>query len=146
MGTKKQEAQQAAAIPYRRDGGKLRICLIHKPDNGAWGIPKGFVDPGDTKRETALKEAREEAGLHGRITGQRLGSYDYRKWGNTYTVSVFLMEVTDQDEDWEEDHFRERHWLKRGAARKQIKGRPFEDIFELAMDMLTDTEGDDPAD
>lgn len=141
MANENGKPQQAAAVPFRRKNGKLQVCLIHKPGNGAWGIPKGFIDPGDTKRGTALKESHEEAGIRGRIVGERIGTYEYTKWGNTYTVAVFLMEVTDQDKDWDEDHYRERHWLKPAEARKLAKGRPFEKVLRKALALLEDSGG-----
>lgn len=121
------EPDQAGVVPFRREkDGSLRVCLTHKPGNGAWGIPKGFVDPGHTPIEAALTEAWEEAGLHGRVVGPAVGMYEYTKWGSTLVVEVFLMEVTGQDGTWREDHFRERHWLKPGAAQRRIKGQTFE--------------------
>lgn len=40
-----------------------RILLQHRTDNGAWGLPGGTVEPGETLEETAAREAIEEAGL-----------------------------------------------------------------------------------
>ena len=51
--------QQAAAIPFRRDGDGVRVCIIRKRDSERWGIPKGLVDPGDTPEQTALTESLE---------------------------------------------------------------------------------------
>ena len=87
--------QQASAIPYRRRGEQLEFCLITSVSNGRWGFPKGLIDPGETAPQTALKEAREEAGIVGRVVGKPLGRYSYRKWNTSLAVTVFLMEVTE---------------------------------------------------
>ena len=80
--------EQAAAIPIRRAGRALQICVIRRKDANKWGIPKGLVDPGDTHEQTALNEAWEEAGINGRLLGAAIGTYRYRKWGTRLTVAV----------------------------------------------------------
>jgi 8-oxo-dGTP pyrophosphatase MutT (NUDIX family) len=103
-------AQQAAAIPIRRRGSELQVCLIRKRLSGTWGIPKGTVDSGQTHETTALKEAWEEAGVRGRLVGDPLGTYNYEKYGRHLTVMVYVMEVLEHHRDWEEAGIRERKW------------------------------------
>jgi 8-oxo-dGTP pyrophosphatase MutT (NUDIX family) len=102
--------QQAAAIPIRRRGSELQVCLIRKRLSGTWGIPKGTVDSGQTHETTALKEAWEEAGVRGRLVGDSLGTYQYEKYGRSLTVMVYVMEVLEHHRDWEEAGLRERKW------------------------------------
>lgn len=71
--------RQVAVIAVRRDGEGVKVCLIRRKDSEKWGIPKGFIDRGDTAEQAALNEACEEAGLRGRIMGGSVGSYDYEK-------------------------------------------------------------------
>ncbi len=70
---------QAAAIAYRRSREELEICLIRRKDSSYWGIPKGWIEEGDTERETALNEAWEEAGVEGELIGESVGIYAYEK-------------------------------------------------------------------
>jgi phosphohistidine phosphatase len=119
--------QQAAVIPFRRTAGKLEICLIRKKGwhlKKKWGIPKGFIARGDTPRDTALKEALEEAGLSGRLVGPRIGSYVYRKWGTALEVTVYLMQVKAESRRWDEEDFRERRWAALPEARKLLARHP----------------------
>lgn len=87
-------SRQAAAIPFRRDGERLSFCLVTTSGGGKWTFPKGIIEPGATVRETALKEAFEEAGLHGTLVGDPIGSFEQTKWGDTFSVEVYLMDVT----------------------------------------------------
>ena len=113
---------QACAVPYRRRGDRLEFCLITSIRKGTWQFPKGIIDPGETPIETALKEAEEEAGLHGHVFDGPLGGYEYAKWGTTLAVTAFLMEVEAADDHWEEANLRRRCWCGAEGARR-ILGR-----------------------
>jgi 8-oxo-dGTP pyrophosphatase MutT (NUDIX family) len=126
------DPEQAAAIAVRRSGRRLEVCLIRRKGARGWGIPKGLVEDGETHRETALKEAWEEAGLTGRLVGRSLGTYDYQKWGATLTVAVYLMEVEAQEKVWEEAWFRERRWMSFDDALALLKEHPAGALLDRA--------------
>ncbi|MEO5739692.1 MAG: NUDIX hydrolase [Vicinamibacterales bacterium] len=128
--------EQAGVIPFRRKKGTIEVCLIHNKGRRKWKIPKGFVDPGETVEQAALKEAWEEAGLSGRLIGGPIGSYEYDKWELSLTVSVYLMEVTDQEDKWEESRFRERSWLPVNEAFELLKKHPVRPLLETAATRL----------
>lgn len=49
------------------DDGK--ILLIHKTDNDFWALPGGGHDPGESIRDTVVREVREETGYDVDVTG-----------------------------------------------------------------------------
>ncbi len=51
-----------------------RVLLGLRADNGLWGILGGWVSPGESVREAARREAREESGHEVELTGL-LGIY-----------------------------------------------------------------------
>ena len=57
---------QASAVPCRWAGSSLEFCLI-TTSSGRWGFPKGYIDPGETEEQTALKVAIDEVCLHGDV-------------------------------------------------------------------------------
>lgn len=128
--------EQASAIPYRCRDGEPEFCLITSVRKGLWGFPKGIVDPGETPEQTALKEAEEEAGLYGRIQGGPLGQYQYHKWGTDLFVTVYLMEVTEAEEDWEESDLRERAWCRAFQAREAIQREALRDLLDAAVERI----------
>ena len=73
-------------------------------------------------RDAAATEAFEEAGVTGKILGERrLGSFSYVKRhldgrDQTLQVVVFLLDVTETLEDWPERAERERRWFTPAEA------------------------------
>ena len=124
---------QAGVVPYRANSSGVKFCLITSIRKGTWGFPKGIIDPGDTAEQTALKEAEEEAGLRGQLEGDPLGDYEYAKWGTKLTVCVYLMRVTEADEDWEEAIVRQRRWCNADKARDLIGREELRELLEVAV-------------
>ena len=114
---------QAAAIPYRWNDGRLEIALITKRQGARWIVPKGHVEPGETPRQSARREASEEAGLQGRLGLRPLGSYEYFKDREPRVVVVFLLLVTKELRSWREDDVRERKWIGVKQAIKRVRER-----------------------
>ena len=129
--------QQAAAIPIRRRGSELQVCLIRKRLSGAWGIPKGTVDSGQTHETTALNEAWEEAGVRGRLVGDPLGTYKYEKYGRPLTVMLYVMEVLEHHHDWEEAGIRERKWASLEEASALLVEHPAHAFLGRALRLFS---------
>ena len=129
-------SRQAGVIPFRRQSGETRFCLITTSGGGKWTLPKGIVDPGDTVRGAALREALEEAGLHGTLVGPRVGTFQQTKWGTEYTVEMYLMDVSQVDETWDEQDVRQRRWCSGDAALVLLKGHPVVELFHTAIERL----------
>lgn len=112
---------QSSVIPYRYQKGELEILLIKSSKKNHYVVPKGIKEPGLSPRESAEKEALEEAGIEGRVAIDPIGFYTYEKWQASCTVSVYPMEVTFMldEQDWEEKH-RGREWLKPDVAAEKL--------------------------
>jgi 8-oxo-dGTP pyrophosphatase MutT (NUDIX family) len=115
----------------------VQVCLSFKPSSGSWKIPKGCVEFGDSLPQTALNEALEEAGIHGHLIGDPIGSYIYTKRGSTYQVVMYLMQVTAQESYWKKKASRERHWLSPRTALYYLRKHPAYPLFERALEALT---------
>ena len=137
MANRGSRPHQAAAIAYRRSGGTVQLCLIRRKDTQKrWGIPKGVIDPGDRPEETAVNESWEEAGLVARAIGDTIGTYKYDKWGRTLTVAVFLLEVLDEEDTWDEADVRERRWTSIEDALDLLSQHPVRPLLDRAIDLL----------
>ena len=54
----------AGCVCWRVVDGELQVLVIHRPRYDDWSWPKGKQDDGETLPETAVRELREETGLH----------------------------------------------------------------------------------
>src|SRR5262245_1222183 len=103
--------QQAAVIPYRIRKERVEVALVTTSRGKGWVLPKGSVDEGERPRDTAIREAEEEAGLRGVVTRRPLGRYLHVKGNGHRRVDVYAMRVTNVAERWLEDDVRRRRWM-----------------------------------
>ncbi len=109
-------ATQFGVLPWREDPETgLELLLITSRETRRWVIPRGNPMPRLTGRETATREAYEEAGIQGEIGEKAIGRYRYdkiRKAGEPVEteVIVYPMRVTRQLHDWPERGERASRW------------------------------------
>ena len=114
--TKGEVIAQVAAIPFRVNGdGELEVMLVTSRGTRRFIVPKGWPMKGKSARQAALIEAREEAGVRGKALKTPAGSYCYWKRLSTsfvhVAVTAFLIEVSEELQDWQEAGARQRAWL-----------------------------------
>lgn len=122
---------QSGAIPYRFEGRHLQVLLV-TGKRGGWVIPKGNIEPDLTSRESAAKEAEEEAGVLGAVGAAPVGTFRYRKDGRLHVVEVFDLAVGRVLERWDEAHLRRREWLDVDAAAARVRSR---DLAKFIRDL-----------
>ena len=59
----------AAGVVVARAGEVLLVRRRYEPRAGAWGLPAGFMEYGETPEQCARRELLEETGLRARLTG-----------------------------------------------------------------------------
>lgn len=119
--------RQVAALPWRRkNSGKVEIMLITSRDTGRWVLPKGWPEPGEALWDAAAREAREEAGLKGRMATDEAGRYHYDKLKASgeilhCEVAVFPLEVQAVAGKWPEKGQRKRAWVSAKEAAERVR-------------------------
>ena len=134
--TKAKVIPQSGVIPYRRQGGRLRVLLITSRRSGDWIVPKGQLEPDMTEYDSAAKEAEEEAGVTGRVGTEPVGSFEYEKWGGLCVVSVYDMEVRQELSDWPEKGDRDRKWFDVDEAARLLKHADLAALIESLPDRV----------
>jgi 8-oxo-dGTP pyrophosphatase MutT (NUDIX family) len=112
---------RSAAICYRRHGSRIEFLLVKTKGGNRWTFPKGHVKKGERPDLAAAREAREEAGVTGRVEGGELLRYRYPSGPESKSdveVRAFLMEVAEvapAEEPW-----RKPRWFFPAAAQKKL--------------------------
>lgn len=126
---------QAGALPYKRDSHGVQFLLVTS-QRGRWIIPKGLIDPEESPQETAIREAREEAGVVGSLLPDPVGSYADHKWQHPCWVEIYLLEYAGDCEWWEDKWLRHRRWCGYQEALTLIKKEELRAILTRALERI----------
>lgn len=118
----------------KNDKNKLEILLI-QDSKGRWTIPKGHIEEGESARETAEREIREETGLQEMKVGSWLGKINFRyRRGSSLvlmTTEIFLVKAAgDTDKLQPEKWMTSLAWMPANEALDKIE---YEDIGKLIL-------------
>lgn len=118
--------KQVGALPVRKaSDGSIEILLVTSRDTGRWVIPKGWPSKKLTDATAALREARQEAGVSGKITTKPIGAYRYRKIAKTgarlVEVQVYRLAVKKERKRWPEKVQRNRVWFNLPTAARRVR-------------------------
>jgi len=119
-------AMQHAALCFRHGGSDgVEILLISSLETGRWVLPKGWPKKSEKGGDCALREAFEEAGVQGRLTGGAPGLFFYDKIlpdrpPQPCCVAVHQVEVTHTAYRFPEMGLRQNKWFTPAAAAQVV--------------------------
>jgi len=117
---------QIGALPVRlHDEGWVEVFLITSRETQRWIIPKGWPSAGLAPHLDAAREAFEEAGLLGSADPEPFGEFIYdKRMASGFVlpcrVSVHLLYVEGQADNWPERKQREYVWLPSREASRRV--------------------------
>lgn len=129
----------AGGVCVRRMRGDDYVAAVRVKGGTVLALPKGHVDPGESSAEAALREVREEAGVHGELVG-KLGDvkYWYSRDGERVmkVVAFFLLRYRSgsvRDHDHEVDS---AEWVRLAEAPRLLAYRGEREMAEAALSQL----------
>ena len=133
-------SQRVAAICYRRDIRGIEFLLVRTSDGLRWTFPKGHIEKGESPEKAAEREAKEEAGVIGKVRSKPVVEYSFPLQGSGPStrkekVTAFLLEVTAEISSQEQA--RDPTWFKLREAKRKLaecREREFAVEHELAVD------------
>jgi 8-oxo-dGTP pyrophosphatase MutT (NUDIX family) len=107
---------QVGALPWRQSVDGIEVLLVTSRLSRHWLIPKGWLMKGKTAAEAAAREALEEAGVRGTISGAPIARYSYDKLcldrdAIPCVVDVYPLRVDKELNEWQESTTRTRSWM-----------------------------------
>jgi 8-oxo-dGTP pyrophosphatase MutT (NUDIX family) len=128
--------QTAGGVVIRRNEKSKELeVLLTQDAKDRWTIPKGHIEEGETAKETAEREIREETGLQEMDMLSWLGKINFRYRRQTslvlMTTQIYLVHAKgDTDKLAKEDWMNGIGWFKVHDALDMIE---YEDISKLLL-------------
>jgi 8-oxo-dGTP pyrophosphatase MutT (NUDIX family) len=109
--------KSCGALVCRAVPGGIKILILRHKLGGHWSFPKGHVEPGETERQTARREVKEETGLDVSLLDhfRELVSYS-PKPGVTKDVVYFLGKTDREETVMQPEEVSEIRWVDMSAA------------------------------
>ena len=103
--------KSCGALVVRKNGEQYDLVLLRHRFGGHWSFPKGHVEAGETERQTALREVKEETGLSIRLYDGFRESVEYfPQAGVKKQVVYFLGEALGDELVPQEEEISELIW------------------------------------
>jgi 8-oxo-dGTP pyrophosphatase MutT (NUDIX family) len=129
--------KSCGAVVFRRRCGNTEFLLIQNKNGGNWGFPKGHVEVGETERETAMREVREETGLEiSPMDGFRIVSEYHPRGRIIKKVIFFLAEMNGEEVTIQESEIDKYTWADYGRAMNMFKFNNDRNVMSKARDWL----------
>lgn len=112
---------QVGALPIRRtESGEPELLLVTTRATRRWIVPKGWPVKGMKDHDAAAVEAREEAGVVGRIHKKPAARYIYwKRMADHFVlckVTLYLLDARRRLDKWEETSQRQSYWFNLADA------------------------------
>ncbi|KAI4299610.1 hypothetical protein L6164_033052 [Bauhinia variegata] len=145
---RKGRRQVVGCIPYRykiteqssleESEEELEVLVISSQKGKGMLFPKGGWELDESRKEAALRETIEEAGVRGIVEG-KLGKWNFKsKTHNTlYEGYMFPLLVQEQLEFWPEQNVRQRTWMSVDEARKVCQHWWMKEALDRLVKRLT---------
>lgn len=120
---------------------KGQVLVTQHSQNKHWSFPKGLIDPGQTLKEAALREVKEEGGVEAEIQDKvGYSKYVYTLHGKKIfkVVTYFLMKYISGDLKNHDFEVEEAGWYEPADALKQLTFPQDKNLFKKALEMKND--------
>jgi ADP-ribose pyrophosphatase YjhB (NUDIX family) len=138
----------SGGIVFRPAGHSYEVALIRVMRAGgetAWALPKGWVEQGEELEMTAVREAREETGLHTRVL-RKVDEISYEFYSRadhdrvSKTVHLFLLECLGGNTADHDAEVEEARWFPIDEAAQRLTYKNEREALEKAAVLLEEGE------
>ncbi len=130
-----QMEKSCGAIILRRENDRWKTLLVQNRNGGHWAFPKGHVEEGETEKQTAIREVREETGLVIEInTDFKMTTQYSPKKGVLKDVVYFLSVVNTEETHRQIEEIDAVKWFSLPRALSKVTFRRDREILEEAAE------------
>ncbi len=136
----RKDVQSAGAVVVQRRRAELYYLLVKHQKGLHWGLPKGHIDPGETRETTALREIREETGLEVELLSDFCRRVRYPITNDQYkTVWYFIATTSQTHTVLPPDEIRHAVWLELDDACRLVTHRNTANLMRAANSWIRQT-------
>jgi len=137
----------SGGVIFRRGQAGVEVALIQRTlrdGKRIWGLPKGWVEPGESFEAAAVREVREETGLSGEIL-RKIGEISYQFYSRENratidkTVHFYLMNYRGGDTADHDEEVETAAWFPIAEAEAAMVYPTEKEIVRKARDLLKTT-------
>jgi mutator protein MutT len=136
------EETSAGGVVLDRRGGAPRAALIARRDRQGrliWSLPKGHIEEGETPEQAAVREVREETGIHGSIVAS-LGTIDFWFMAENQrihkTVHHYLLDAESGELSDEDAEVVEVAWVPLEEVSSRLRYAGERELLERVQEVL----------
>jgi 8-oxo-dGTP diphosphatase len=137
------EQHSAGGVAFRNSPKGVEIAIVQMLPEMRWQLPKGIIDPGETAKDAALREVREEAGISCDLIAP-IEQIEYwfsadrdGAWTRIHKfVQFFLMQYISGDVADHDHEVAEARWVNVDTAISMLAFDSEKAVVLLGMDML----------
>lgn len=133
----------AGGVVFRGEKDRIEVVIVSVGGQQRWQLPKGLVENGEKPEITAVREAREEAGVDGEVV-QHLETIEYWYAGldggervrfhkRVHFYLLRFLSGDTKDHDWEVN---EARWVPIGDATSQLAFDNEQRVMEKARALI----------
>ena len=137
------EQVSAGGVVFRKTNDAIEIAIVQIADELRWHLPKGLIDAGETLEQAALREVREESGIHAEIVGlvDTIDYWFYAEFDGVRRryhkfVHFFLMRFLDGDVGDHDHEVVESRWVTVDDALAMLYFKTERDVVATAVTMM----------
>lgn len=129
--------KSCGALVYRIENDSVDLLVLKHRLGGHWAFPKGHVEAGESERETALREVKEETGLDIKLQpGYRRRVFYSPRKGVEKQVVYFLGYAEDSRTVMQEEEISEIRWVPMEQAHRFLTYRNDKRLLNSAKKYL----------
>lgn len=129
----------AGGVVFKKEENKVFILVAKHSQHHGWVFPKGLIDKGEKKEETAVREVEEETGIKGKII-QSLKPIQF--WyvmdgeKRKKTVYYFLMEEAGGNIASHDYEMEKVEWIPQEEVKERLTYKSEKEVWEQATKLI----------